>query len=945
MLGRLGGACVESAPRLDGGGGDSMSRFRASKFRHAEAKVARKQDWVGGLQSSCPSGSPHIKANTLWVAFSTEAAGVLGAVPLGSPTGTRRGISHLRCHSDVVTDLDFSPFDKQLLATGSADGVVKVWRLLEPGQDLSSSPHVVLGPEGGPVQALVFHPTADGVLASAAGKAVKIWDVEQQQILTELDPLVTWVQSLAWKPDGSLLGASCQDRRLHIFDPRAKSVACQTLLAHAGGRETHLLWVNADGCFLSVGSNQVMEREVSLWDSRQLGSPLTSLTLDASPRPLIPLFEPGSGLLVLAGKGETGLFCYEVQPAQPAVAHVHQCFLETRTQGVAQLPRPALDVVACEVLKVLQLSDSAVVPISYLVPRKATREFQKDLFPDCPGSVPAASARAWWAGDNTQVKRVSLDPAHRPIKGFLSACLPRQRPPSAPTDQAGDQAKDPDHSVGSSLSSPGSSLASPSSGGPSLSATSGFSSSPSQRSLQSLLGPASAFRHIEGVVLPRTTHFTNLRSLSLTTPGECDGFCANRHRVAIPLLAAGGQVAILELSQPGRLPDTPLPTIQNGPPISDLCWDPFDEQRLAIAGEDTKIRLWRVEPTGLQRQLLEPEVVLRGHTEKIYSIKFHPLASDVLASSSYDKSVRIWDARTGRQELRLHGHTDQIFSLAWSPNGGQLATVSKDGKARVYEPRQAAQPLQEGPGPKGGRGARVTWVCGSKYLLVSGFDSRSERQLSLHQAEALAAGPLATLGLDISPSTLIPFYDMDTSVAFFTGKGDTRVFVYEVVPEAPFFLECNSFISCDPHKGFHFLAKTACDVREVEVARALRLRQTSIEPVAFRVPRVKKEFFQDDLFPATRVWWEPALSATAWLKGANTQQQSISLQPKDMRAVSQAPKEAPSRKYLPSSVYLEEKSDQQKKEELLSAMVAKLGNRDDPLPQDSFEGVDEEEWD
>lgn len=25
-------------------------------------------------------------------------------------------------------------------------------------------------------------------------------------------------------------------------------------------------------------------------------------------------------------------------------------------------------------------------------------------------------------------------------------------------------------------------------------------------------------------------------------------------------------------------------------------------------------------------------------------------------------------------------------------------------------------------------------------------------------------------------------------------------------------------------------------------------------------------------------------------------------------------------------------------------MVARLGNRDDPLPQDSFEGVDEDEW-
>ena len=30
--------------------------------------------------------------------------------------------------------------------------------------------------------------------------------------------------------------------------------------------------------------------------------------------------------------------------------------------------------------------------------------------------------------------------------------------------------------------------------------------------------------------------------------------------------------------------------------------------------------------------------------------------------------------------------------------------------------------------------------------------------------------------------------------------------------------------------------------------------------------------------------------------------------------------------------------------QLLSAMVAKLGNMDDPLPQDGFEGVDEDEW-
>lgn len=45
----------------------------------------------------------------------------------------------------------------------------------------------------------------------------------------------------------------------------------------------------------------------------------------------------------------------------------------------------------------------------------------------------------------------------------------------------------------------------------------------------------------------RDTHVTNLRNLNLTTPGECDGFCANRHRVAVPLSISGGQIAIIEV--------------------------------------------------------------------------------------------------------------------------------------------------------------------------------------------------------------------------------------------------------------------------------------------------------------------------------------------------------------------------------------------------------------
>ncbi|NWR66953.1 CORO7 protein, partial [Bucorvus abyssinicus] len=525
-------------------------------------------------------------------------------------------------------------------------------------------------------------------------------------------------------------------------------------------------------------------------------------------------------------QGENLLYCFEAAPAQPALTQVTQCRTEGGTRGLAAVPRLALDVMACEVLRVLQLTPTALVPVSYLVPRKSVQDFHEDLFPDCTGTLPATGAQAWWAGDSQQVRRVSLHPARRPTETFTSPVIAGTRLQAAdagPTDA--DRSVSAGHwgvcRGGSGYSSP-SSLASPSSAATSLSAStgpsSGFASSPSQKSLQSILGPSSRFRHAQGRVLHRDTHLTNLRGLSLTTPGECDGFCANRQRVALPLLSAGGQIAVLELSKPGRLPDTAVPTIQNGVAVADLSWDPFDPWRLAVAGEDAKIRLWRIPEGGLRETLQEPEAVLQGHTEKIYSIRFHPVASSLLVSSSYDMTVRIWELSAGREALCLQGHTDQIFSLAWSPDGKKLATVSKDTRVRLYEPRRSPQPQQEGPGPEGGRGARLVWVCGGDYLLVSGFDSRSERRILLYRAQALPEGPLSVLSLDVAPSTLLPFYDEDTGVVFLTGKGDTRVFLYEVTPEPPYFLECNSFTSNEPHKGFVFLPKTVCEVREVEFA-------------------------------------------------------------------------------------------------------------------------------
>uniref|UniRef100_A0A1A8KRP6 Coronin n=1 Tax=Nothobranchius kuhntae TaxID=321403 RepID=A0A1A8KRP6_NOTKU len=920
-----------------------MNRFKTSKFKNTTPRIAKKDEWISDVSAgSFSSQGNHIKASSKLVAFNTDQAGggLVGLTSVTPGSNGQRTVAQISCHADLVTDMDFSPFDAGLLATCSADEMVKLWHLCDPEQEQPSSPEVTLRPGQGRLELLHFHPTSSGLLAVGAARSPLIWDTSRQDApLAALEQHGDQLHSLSWKQDGSLLASSSKDKMLRVFDPRAQLTPVQSAKSLQNNKDSRILWAK-DDLLVTTGFDMMRGREVRLWDSRKLSSSVNSVSLSSSSGIVIPLFDEDTGLLLLSGMGDSGIDCFEVSSSEPFLSQVSHCLTDNSTRGVAMVPKTALDVMSCEVMRVLQLTNSCIVPISYQVPRKHSgQEFHEDLYPDTVGTTPAMSAEEWWQGGNQQVEKVSLHPDKRPKPAA------KQTPGKKESDQPrGCSTSSSPLTTPSSSSSSAAPSRSPSS---TSGLSSGFVPSPSQSSknIQSLLGTASKFRHIQGVVMHRDTHITNIRNLNLTTPGECDGFCVNSQRVAVPLAISGGQIAVFERSEPGRLPDTALPTIQNSVNVADMCWDPFDPHTLAVAGEDAKIRVWRVPKGGLKETITDPELIVQGHTEKIYSIKYHPLASGLLVSSSYDLTVRLWNLETGEQVRLLTGHQDQVFGMAWSPDGKLLATVCKDGKVRIYDPRKSTAPVQEGAGPEGHRGARVVWVCEGKYLLVSGFDSRSERGVYLFSAEALSSGPIASTFVNVSPSTLIPFYDPDTRVVILTGKGDTRVYVYELVPEDPYFIECSSFNSSEPHKGLVFLPKTECNVRDVEIAVGLMLTKTSIEPVAFRVPRVKKEFFQDDVYTDTAVWWEPALAASAWLSGSNGQHRKISLKPKDMTPVSEAPKEAPVRKYLPSSVYLEEKTDEQKKDELLSAMVAKLGNMDDPLPQESFEGVDEDEWD
>src|SRR5690242_9725204 len=66
-------------------------------------------------------------------------------------------------------------------------------------------------------------------------------------------------------------------------------------------------------------------------------------------------------------------------------------------------------------------------------------------------------------------------------------------------------------------------------------------------------------------------------------------------------------------------------------------------------------------------------IVQKGHSASINSIAFSP-DGKLLASGSSDKSVALWDLKTGRQVRSLSGRNGSVSSVVFSPDGKMLAT-------------------------------------------------------------------------------------------------------------------------------------------------------------------------------------------------------------------------------------------------------------------------------
>ena len=61
------------------------------------------------------------------------------------------------------------------------------------------------------------------------------------------------------------------------------------------------------------------------------------------------------------------------------------------------------------------------------------------------------------------------------------------------------------------------------------------------------------------------------------------------------------------------------------------------------------------------------------------------LSSDRVATGSFDKTAKLWDANTGACLHTFAGHQNQVVTVAFDPHKSLLATGSMDQTAKLWD--------------------------------------------------------------------------------------------------------------------------------------------------------------------------------------------------------------------------------------------------------------------
>jgi len=661
-------ACSPDGRTLATAGEDSAIVLRDPTTGLARTRLEGHADAVTCLAFS-PDGS------------TLASAGYDRTVRLWDPA-TGRARATLTGHSQWIFAVAFSP-DGRTLASAGSDRTIRLWDLA------SGRPSATLEGPGSAIRALAFSPDGKTLASAGADRVATLWDLRDRAPSAALRGHAGTIRALAYSPDGRRIATAGEDGEVKLWDPRT-------------GRERAALTGHSDmvlalafspsGATLASGG---LDSAIKLWDPRT-GHERATLAGHAEGVPALA-FAPGARRLASAGYDGTVRLWEAAAPTLSAAATLDYPG-EARAvafgpDGQALYATGSADALAAyDPIAGLLVgraipgggSSLAVAPGGRTVAlggldgtiRLVDAADRRELatLPGSPGAVRALA----FGPDGSAL--VSGTPDGGVIAWDLASRSRRWERPGQGGPVAGLRFAPDGRMIAVAAGGPsgGVELLDAASGkprgvldgrGPDVASV---AYSPDGRTIAAVGLDGTIGLHDAATRAERVTwNHPGAQAVAFGTDGR---FLATGHRDGDVVLwdaASGHKLATLK---------------GHGGPVTGVAFAPGG-RRVASSSADRTVRLW-----DLGARKITPRESLNGGLACVGPVTASPDGRTIAAAEvAYDSPghILLWDL-AHRTKLTLHGHERGVASLAFSPDGSTLASSSWDLTIRLWDARTGA---------------------------------------------------------------------------------------------------------------------------------------------------------------------------------------------------------------------------------------------------------------
>ncbi|GAC1502875.1 MAG: NB-ARC domain-containing protein [Ktedonobacteraceae bacterium] len=534
----------------------------------------------------------------------------------------------------------------QLLAAGTANGKVELWRLPE------GTPCLTLDIEGHDewVRSVAFSPQGDLLASGNDDETVCLWDVASGQQLAALRAHSGRIYSVAFSPRNDLLASGGDEHVIHIWDTRTRQHV-QKLQCQQG--RVRSLAFSPQGDLLASGSE---DNSISLWDMN--AGVCKHILREHSDHVYSVAFSP-DGKRLVSGSDDRTLRVWELSSGRSIqVLQGHSA----RVQSVAFSPDGRL-LASGSMDQTVRVWDSESGRCIYALQEHSNRVRSVAFSPDSTLVVSGGddqAVRVWEVDSGQCLKRlhghtscvysVAFSPDGRTVVSDNEDCALHE------WNVASGQGlrtfrKHTSWIYATTYSPDGRLLAT--------------GSDDQEIHLWDVKSGAwlRTLRHTSGRV--RSVAFSPDSKLLVSGGDDQDILlwdCASGQRVDV-LRGHSDRVRRVVFA-PGTNQNTYSADIV-----------------LASGGDDETVRIWKRERTTREITCTH---VLKGHSGRVWSLDFSPLNSNLLASGD-ERDIHLWDIQRELSTGILHGHSGRVYSIVFSPDGSLLASGSEDHTIRLWD--------------------------------------------------------------------------------------------------------------------------------------------------------------------------------------------------------------------------------------------------------------------